>query len=126
MCDTFLEDTGRQFNRLFAVSDFLGAFLGQFFGPFLSLQYKHSSRSYICPFQERPFQELFLQIPNTYSTYYLISLQITHLEDTMQKKDLDMQVMEKRYKKYIERLNTKMAAAATAAAGDETAEVTVE
>ena len=51
--------------------------------------------------------------------------QITHLEDTMQKKDFDMQVMEERYKKYIEKaksviktLDPKTAAAAgTAAAG---------
>ena len=47
--------------------------------------------------------------------------QITHLEDTMQKKDFDMQVMEERYKKYIEKaksviktLDPKTAAAATA------------
>ena len=32
-----------------------------------------------------------------------LPLQITHLEDTMQKKDFDMQVMEERYKKYIEK-----------------------
>ena len=48
-------------------------------------------------------------------------LQITHLEDTMQKKDFDMQVMEERYKKYIEKaksviktLDPKTAAAAAA------------
>ena len=49
------------------------------------------------------------------------ALQITHLEDTMQKKDFDMQVMEERYKKYIEKaksviktLDPKTAAAAAA------------
>ena len=48
-------------------------------------------------------------------------LQITHLEDTMQKKDFDMQVMEERYKKYIEKaksviktLDPKTAGTATA------------
>lgn len=49
------------------------------------------------------------------------SKKITHLEDTMQKKDFDMQVMEERYKKYIEKaksviktLDPKTAAAAAA------------
>ena len=53
----------------------------------------------------------------------VISMQITHLEDTMQKKDFDMQVMEERYKKYIEKaksviktLDPKTAAAAGSAA----------
>ena len=53
----------------------------------------------------------------------LFSPQITHLEDTMQKKDFDMQVMEERYKKYIEKaksviktLDPKTAAAAAGTA----------
>merc|ERR1719192_2048268 len=47
------------------------------------------------------------------------SKKITHLEDTMQKKDFDMQVMEERYKKYIEKAKSviKTLDPKTAAAG---------